>query len=595
VPNPDYNGVLSTVNLHLVDSMGQAEEFLSWLGRSREVLGLDTESGGFDHKRDELRMYQFGDLHDGWAIPWHRWSGLIIQALAQYTGPVVLHNAPHDVKFTQQNAPELGPWPWDRTNDTLTVLHLVNPLRPKSLKDGGALYIDPAARAAQKVLDDAMAQHKWTWATVPWNFPPYWIYAAMDPVLTCHIFDKFKNETIHGRPREAYTLELSTLRVVTGMMIRGARVDLQYCQKKTAEMGLQAQQILSYLSAEYGVNSAGSSGQLQRAFDHFGIGIPSKHTKGGQQSFDKEVLEGIDHDLARYVLYVRKIEKQLGPYFRNFQRMADDDDRVHATIWSMGARTGRQQIEKPALQTLPKKDPTVRGAFIPAEGHVLISIDADQIEARLAAHFSKDAGMIEAFSGTDDFFVALGRQIFQDQTLQKDDLRRGLVKNTIYGRIYGAGPVKMAASSHVPLEQMLEFVEIFNQIFPGVYQLQQRVNNTGAQRKRTEGEAYIWTPYGRKLAADDDREYTLLNYLIQGHASEILKRCMVELDANGLGDFLILPVHDELLLEVPTEMANDVLQLAELVMNDNSNYAVPITWSGEIMTKNWGEKYEKAA
>jgi DNA polymerase-1 len=323
--------------------------------------------------------------------------------------------------------------------------------------------------------------------------------------------------------------------------------------------------------------------------------MPYAFTKGGDQATDKETLDKIDHDLARYILAIRKIKKTTGPYFSNFLSMADSFDRVHPTIWSMGTRTGRQSVEKPALQQLPKKDPTVRHAFVPSPGCVLVTIDADQIEARLCAHFSRDPGMIEAFGLDADFFVALAQQIFLDPTLDKDDPRRGLTKNTIYGDIFGAQVPRMARTSGVSEDQMRSFVSAFNLRFPGVKRLQDQLNNMGAIRKRDEGEAYVITPLGRRLAADEDRPYTLISYLIQGHAAEILKRMLVALDARGFGEFMILPVHDEIVMEVPEELAQEVLRVAVETMNDYVNYAVPITWSGEILDQSWGQKYERAA
>ena len=593
---PEWGSVFNdNTKLSLVRTMSDAQAFLEWLGQRREILGLDTETGGLDHIQNRLRMVQFGDLNQGWSVPWDMWKGLIIEALSRYTGPVVLHNSPFDIKFLLQNASELGPWPWDRTNDTLTMAHLIDPLRSKHLKTFGALHIDPSAGAAEKDLRQQMAIHKWSWDSVPWDFRPYWSYAAMDPVITAHIFHKYKGQTINGSPRAAYGQEMGVLRVITNMMRKGALVDLDYCRQKSEELGRHAGQMLNYITSVYGVKSVYSAAQIVRAFDQIGVGMPPVFTKGGAQSTEKEVLELIDHPLAEYILAIRKIYKTTGPYFSNFLLMADEHNRVHPTIWSMGTRTGRQSVEKPALQQLPKKSATVRHAFIPSSGHVLITIDADQIEARLCAHFSQDPGMIEAFGGTDDFFVALARMIFLDPTLGKDDPRRGLTKNTVYGDIFGAGVAKMAKTSKVPVDQMQVFVTAFNERFPGVRRLQDKLNREGAIRKREEGEAYVITPLGRRLAADDDRDYTLISYLIQGHASEILKNMLVTLDAQGFGPYMILPVHDEIVMEVPEELAAEVLRVAESIMNDYTGYAVPITWSGEILTESWGSKYERAS
>src|SRR5687768_15011381 len=69
-------GPLDHVNLRLVRTVDDAAEFKRWLGERRQILGVDTETGGFDVIRDELRLCQFGDLSTGWAIPWKRWGGV---------------------------------------------------------------------------------------------------------------------------------------------------------------------------------------------------------------------------------------------------------------------------------------------------------------------------------------------------------------------------------------------------------------------------------------------------------------------------------------------------------------------------------------
>jgi DNA polymerase-1 len=290
------------------------------------------------------------------------------------------------------------------------------------------------------------------------------------------------------------------------------------------------------------------------------------------------------------VLNIRKAEKTVGPYFRNFMELADANDRVHPNIWTMGTRTARMSITDPALQTLPRKDPTVRTAFIPSEGNVLITCDYDQIEARLTAHFSQDPGLIAAFGGEDDFFCTIASTIF-NEPISKKDQRRQLTKNTVYGKIYGAGPAKMAQTAKVPLEQMEYGVHSFDARFPGVVQMQRQIGDIAQKRLHEEGSAYIHTPTGRRMVADDEKGYTLVNYLIQCHAAEILKRKMLELDAAGADDWMILPVHDELVFDVPADEQHDALRLIQATMADLTSYAVPITASGDILTTDWGEKY----
>lgn len=591
-------GVLDHVNLRLVQNTQDAAEFMSWLGERRDgrYLGVDTETGGFHHWRDELRLIQFGDKSAGWAIPWKRWGGVAIEALNKYEDPMVLHNAPFDSRFIiHHSGADLKRWKWEWVNDTMTMAHLLDPLRPKGLKPLAGMHIDAKAVSAQKMLDEAMADNKWDWSTVPVDFPYYWIYGAMDPVLTCHLADKFEPE-VFSQYKDVYDLEVNTLRIVTNMMLKGARVDLDYCGTKQRELMNWVNEARAWLRDAYGIQNATSNPQVIKALQADGVVLMDKRTNSGAQSLDKEVLEAAaGNPIADYVLAIRKAEKNVGPYFRNFLELADptaEGDLLHPTIWSMGTRTARMSITDPALQTLPRKDPTVRNAFIAREGNVLASCDYDQIEARLCAHFAKDAGMIAAFESDADFFYGLASQIFGKDIIEILKEERQLTKNTTYGKIYGAGPPKMAQTAKVPLEQMLGVVNSFDRNFPGVLQLQKDINNTAYQRHQTEGVAYIKTPMGRRLIADDSKEYTLTNYLIQSHAAEILKKALAELDASGLGDYMVLPVHDEVVFDLPRDILDEAVPMIGECMSNRTDYLVPITASPEVIDGAWGSKYE---
>ena len=583
-------GVLDDVNLYLVNDTDGMSSFMRWLGERRDVLGVDTETTGFSHHRDKIRLIQFGDINTGWAIPWERWSGVAIEALNKYEAPIVLHNSQFDMRFITTHAgKDLTRWKWDWCDDTMTMAHLLDPKRPKGLKPLAAMHIDAKAVAAQGQLDAGMADNKWSWGTVPIDYPPYWIYAAMDPVLTCRLHQKFK-PAIDSSYREVYNLEMGVLRVLANMMLKGARVNPDYVTEMITKLSGWTAKALDWTTSEYGVTSSMANQKIVAAFDRLGVKIPHKLTNSGNQAMDKEVLELIEHPLAETILQIRKFEKQIGPYFKHFLNDADENGRVHPTIWGLGTRTGRMSITDPALQTLPKRDPTVRKAIIPSEDHHLVSIDADQIEARLAAHFSGDMGMRDAFLADGDFFVELTKQIYDDQTVVKSDPRRALTKGVVYGKLYGAGVPTMAVTARVGEDQMGAIVSKFDTTFPGVRRLQLAIEGTARQRIRDEGEAYVITPMGRKLYSDKYKEYTLMNYLIQSHAAEVFKKNLLLLDAAGFGDYLILPVHDEVVMDVPADSSADILREAELVMNDDTTYSVPITWSGEIMQTSWGAK-----
>lgn len=600
-------GSLDHVQLDLVDSVDKAGQLMTWLGERRSVLGVDTETGGFSFHKNRLRLVQFGDLNRGWAVPWERWGGVVTEVMTKYDGPLVLHNAPFDARFMVHN---LGiAWPWHRTNDTMTASHLVHPKMPHGLKALAALLVDKKAAMAQRVLDDGMSDNHWGWDTVPIDYPPYWVYAAMDPVLTAHLWEYHLGGPVTTTYKNVYELEIGTLAALQKMMQRGARIDVEYCKRKRNELNDYALRTRQWCAQNFDIKNVGSGPQLIAAMQRLGAEM-TRLTEKGAVSVDKYALQLIAHQyagqapaaFAEAVLNIRKVEKSVAPYLDNFIEGADSNGRLHATFWALGTRTARMSITDPGLQTLPKKDGLVRGAVVPStygdHPGALLTVDYAQIEMRLMAHFSQDPGLVSAFLEADatggDFFLNLAIQIYADSEMTKKDGRRQLTKNTAYGKAYGAGVSKMAETAGVPYDVMAPVVKSFDERFPGVRAFQQLVEQRGFERLHQEGEAYVITPAGRRMPADDDKMYVLVNYLIQSHAAEILKTKIVELDQAGYGEAMILPVHDELVLDLPAEDAEEALHDVQKIMSITEGYGVPIPAEGDVLLDNWGSKYTDA-
>lgn len=151
--------------------------------------------------------------------------------------------------------------------------------------------------------------------------------------------------------------------------------------------------------------------------------------------------------------------------------------------------------------------------------------------------------------------------------------------------LYGAGPVTMAETAKVPLEQMTRVKEAFDGRFPG---LSRALEDTEREAKAAGRTPYIRSALGHRLTLEQGREYTQgLNARIQGNAAAYFKQTLVDMDACGLGDNLVLPVHDEALLEVPAGDAEEALKLVEQCMTNRTDYKVPITAGGKIMRDRW--------
>jgi DNA polymerase-1 len=254
-------------------------------------------------------------------------------------------------------------------------------------------------------------------------------------------------------------------------------------------------------------------------------------------------------------------------------------------------------MDDPNMQNVPRHTTAttlIRDAIIAREGHSLVMCDFDQIEMRIFAHLANvaanDPGMVNAFLQPGDFFVNMAREITGDAMLTKNDPRRQMTKNAGYSKIYGAGVEKFALTARVAIEQARPFLERFDALYPGAKRVQDIIGRTAEHRQRTEGDAYVRSPLtNRKHVADPRRMYALVNYLVQGTAAEVLKMKGVELDNAGLGDYLVLPVHDEYVADVPQTVVRDAYGTLMEIMNDDSLFTVPITAS--VSTgKRWGSK-----
>jgi DNA polymerase-1 len=603
---------LADVQLNLVDSVEKAEKFMTWLSQRRPMnaIAIDTETGELPGRSTKdalspwhgrLRLVQVGDAQTGWAIPWDEWSGVFYEAMDKFDGPIVCHNIAFEAKWFEIHS--RWSMPWQRAHDTMIMSQIIDPIGSAALKKLTAQYVDGKAAALQTHLDNSLHENGWTWGTVPVNFEPYWAYGALDPVLTMRLFEQFWEKCgtggIYSTP---YELEMATRKIATRMELNGARVDLDYSQKKFDELTAYGESVRKWGFETYG-GSITSNIQLVRIFEKLGAEI-TETTPSGQKSASKDQIKMLLRDgnaevqqLAEVVLKQRKADKLANTYFKNFLE-GNINGIVHPSIRTLAARTGRMSITQPALQTLPSGDATVRRAFIPKdEDHLIISSDLDQVEFRLTANLSQDQDLINLFNEADrtggDVFTEIMRQVYQDPTAQKSDNRRKLIKGVVYGKLYGAGVATMALTAGVSDAQMKSVVDAFDQNYPGVRYMAQAIEDAGMKRLRSEGVGYVKTKTGRRLPCDDDRVYSLTNYLIQASAAEIFKQNLIKLDQADLTEFLIVPVHDEIVLNVPRDNVTEVMETVRECMTTREGWDVPLTAGVDGPFENWGAKYDE--
>lgn len=509
--------------------------------------------------------------------------------MESYRDPIIGHHLKFDAGFLARAGIKID---WSRAHDSLVMGFLVNSLGPKGLKPSAAFYVDSQARAGQRELKEAMARNGWTWETIPFEFPVYWAYAAGDTVLTALLAEKLWKQV---QPyREAYDLEMACARVLCEMELRGVRIDVDYCEDQVIDLESQLDKLISALSPL----NPNAPHQVAAALQSLGVEL-TKRTKSGKLAVDDDVLHevllntaGLDDSvvqLASNVSEARDVQKLLSAFFRNFLYYRDGDIlRCHFN--QLAARTGRMSVSEPALQQVPKQS-LVRDAFIPREGNRLIVADYDNEELRVAAHFSRDPAMLAAFAENRDLHAETARRAFHVD--EPTSAQRAIGKKGMFSKAYGAGIPKFARTVGLSEADATRLFNAIDEAYPGLLHGMAKVTRVVRERAGAEKNGYVVLTDGRRLLVPKAKAYIGFNYLIQGSSASVMKQALVDLDRVGLGNYLNLSVHDEVMLDVPEPEVEEATRVTVDTMR-RDDFASPLSASAVVLDR-WGDKYREAA
>lgn len=592
---------LEKTTIHFVDSLDDVLEFKRWVyneTRGRDILAVDTETDGLDPyaPQKRIRLAQFGDRNTAWVVNCEKWPGIAQEVLENYDAtPMAFHNIAFDYAYIRACWPDVR-FPWERMHDTMLYCRLHDNEAGADLKGVSQKLFGEDAVAGQRALSAAMAANNWTWDTVPMSLPSYTVYSGIDVILTARLWQRL--EHIHsGRFRELAEMEMRIVRICSDMSIRGMRVDRAYCEQEGKKLRDYVDQVDETLRSHLGVNP-GSTTQLADYFLAQGATL-TERTEKGAWSMTKDVLTRLaaeGFEVADAILEMRKASKLAGTYFDNLLEFSDNPQSViHPKINPIAARTGRMSVSNPSLQNLPSKNSLVRGAFLPREGESIVSCDFSQIELRLTAHITKDPELIAAFIDCDntgeDFFTRVGKGVY-GPAFERSDKRRTLIKNVVYGSSYGAGVPKMAESAKVPVSVMQPIADNIFARYSGIKGIQEMAIAEARMHERMYGRPFIITNSGRRLFVDPTVLYTAANYKVQSYAADLMKKALIRLDNAYLGPYLLLPVHDEVIMSVPSEDVYDVKHAVREAMSITTDmgFAIQIPAEPEGPFERWQAK-----
>lgn len=564
------------VDLHLCLNETDLEAFRSWTPDG--VVSCDIETTGlqpFGNHADKIRLVQFGDENTGWAIPFERSSGsnhwVIREAMERFRGRIVNHNSRFDESFLEAAGIDTGPQ-WE---DTYIMHHLLYPDAYHGLKPVAGAFYGREVRAGEKWLDKIKTKNHWDWASVPIEHPAYWGYAAMDTCLSARIYNDMLPEM--GRVKEQYARELRVSRLMANVTKTGMVVDTLYAEDLVQRWYEEEQKLRAVLE-KYAIKNPGSGPQVATALINEGW-EPDVLTETGKPSVNKDVLAGLDHEIAKTLLRWRRVSRWSKVYA---QPMVQSGGRLHANISSLRAATGRMSVSEPPLQQLPR-GPEVRSCLLADAGTEMWATDYTGQEARLlAAYVGDDAFTDEVLNGG-DIHGNIARNLFGDDYTPE---QRANSKNGFYAYAYGAEDKRLAATTKTSKG---EFKEAVRAAYPAIAGFMESVIETGRARHKADGMAWAKTLGGRTVAVPKTRIYALTNYIMQGGGSDLMKIALEKIDDAGLSDTVRLVVHDEVLSVQPPgpEGEEAARTIAECMQNEFRG--VPFDAHSTGPGKSWGD------
>lgn len=586
--------------------------FWSFLSSGDKVLCVDTETTGLGiyERGFGLRLVQFGNRREAWVLRADQYAEAIRKALRQ-PRHFTFHNAPFDLQVVDRHLgvtiEELN----GRAFDTRIFAHLLDPRQPHeggaglSLKPLSAIYVDEAAPDTQEGLtaEFRKIKHPVTgkpctkengWAHIPYENDTYIRYAGLDVILGRRLFDELAPVIRDTGLSDLSTFEHHFQGLVAIMQRRGVRIDVAYTEQLRADL-LEEQEKYRLQAAKYGVANVNSTAQVAEALVAMGETL-TETTDGGALKVDKGVLlpladygrewEPLEsrtpNPLAIAVLHSKRAGKWAESYAGAFLDMRDEDDRLHASIGTLQARTARMSISRPPLQQLPSTDWRIRRAVVADPGNLFISADYDQVEMRVLGALADVEGIKDAVRKGVDLHGYTASLVYGPDY---SPFQRKLMKGVGFGKVYGGGAFTLSRQTGAPLEAVKDAVAEYDRVFPEIKRYARKLQSRAGYGKRE-----VVTPSGRHLPLDKDRLYSATNYMVQSTARDVLAQAVVDLFDAGVGDMLRLPIHDELLAEAPAADAREVADVIGRTMS-GMFYGVHLNAGGDVVGKNWGAAY----
>ena len=432
-------------------------------------------------------------------------------------------------------------------------------------------------------------------------------YAAEDADITLQLHQHLM-PLLQAQPslEQTFTqIDMPLVAILSAVERQGALVDGRLLKQHGAELAQRLQALTEEAWEQAGEQfNLDSTKQLQAIFyDKLNLPVLKK-TPGGKPSTAEPVLVDLaqDYELPATILQYRGLAKLKSTYTDKLPLDINaDTGRIHTSYHQAVAATGRLSSSDPNLQNIPIRNAEgrrIRQAFVAPAKKVIMASDYSQIELRIMAHLSGDAGLHKAFAEDQDIHRATAAEVFDRALDAVTDEERRSAKAINFGLIYGMSAFGLGRQLNISRTLAQEYIDRYFARYPGVLRYMDETRSQAAQQ------GYVETVFGRRLYLPEINarqvmrrqaaERTAINAPMQGTAADIIKRAMISvhewLSAEPLDAQMIMQVHDELVFEVHEADVDALQQKVEALMCSAAELSVPLTVETGVGA-NWDEAH----
>ncbi|MFZ2313112.1 MAG: DNA polymerase I, partial [Methylobacter sp.] len=559
------------------------QQFDAWFEQlnKAELFAFDTETTSLDYSKAQIVGVSFAVTpgkaayvplaHDYPGVPQQLDRSEILEKLRPLLENPHKHKLGQNLKYDMHVLSNHGIALQGIAHDTMLESYVLNSTATKhNMDDLAKEYLDVETIHYEDVAGKGAKQIGFQEVSIEQAAP----YAAEDADITLRLHQVLTAKLAqHPKLLELYTeMEVPLISVLARIENNGVLIDTAMLSQQSLELSSQIISLEQHAHDLAGQTfNLGSPKQIQDIlYDQQKLPVLKKTPKG-QPSTEESVLQelALDYPLPKLILEYRSLSKLKSTYTDKLpQQVGGQTGRIHTSYHQAVAATGRLSSSDPNLQNIPirsEEGRKIRQAFIAPEGKKIVAADYSQIELRIMAHLSADAGLLKAFTEGQDVHRATAAEVFgvaPDQVTT--DLRRS-AKAINFGLIYGMSSFGLAQQLGLSRSQAQSYIDLYFARYPGVK------NYMDSIREQAREQGYVETLFGRRLYLPEIKsrnaarrqyaERTAINAPMQGTAADIIKRAMIAADKWLYQDKpdakMIMQVHDELVFEIAQDQVDD--------------------------------------